>query len=211
MPWNIWTPGGVTPAALQYLTGAAEQGGSVDQQVVTGDITGDLGQYGLKSPMASDGIGLSLGGEYTRTFLETDFDATVQSGDLAGAGGKSLPTRGSQSSKSVFGEIRIPLIQNVAFFKDLTFEGGVRWSDYTHGGDNVTYKLGLDWQVVPDLRLRGSYERAVRAPDVSELFSPAVPGLVPGSDICAPSQTGVASSLTAAQCFPTRAASTTRA
>ena len=201
VPWNIWTPNGVTPAALSYLTGAAEDGGSTDQQVVTGNITGDLGQYGVKSPYASDGVGISLGADYTRNYLQTDFDAAVQSGDLAGFGGSAKPTVGSQASKSVFGEIRLPLVQDAPFFKDLTFEGGARWSDYTHGGSNWTYKAGVDWQVVPDLRLRGSYERAVRAPDVSELFAPQVPGLVAGSDICGGPIT--AASPTAAECYNT--------
>jgi outer membrane receptor protein involved in Fe transport len=201
VPWNIWSPGGVTPAALKYLTVAAEQGGANDQQVVEGNIAGDLGQYGLKSPYASDGIGISIGAAYQRDYLKSFFDSTIQSGDLGGAGGASLPTVGSQSSRAIYGEIRIPLIQNVTAFKDLTFEGGVRYSDYTHGGGNVTYKLGLDWQVIPDIRLRGSYERAVRAPSVSELFAPEVPGLVVGTDICAGPVT--ANTPTAAECYNT--------
>ena len=84
-------------------------------------------------------------------------------------------------------------------FKDLTFEGGDRYSDYTHGGGNMTYKAGLDWQIIPDLRLRGSYERAVRAPNVTELFAPLVPGLVAGHDPCA----GGSPAFTPAQCLNT--------
>lgn len=185
VPYNIWTPGGVTPQQLNYLEGTAIFTGFTQEQVVTGTIAGDLGQYGLKSPWSSDGIGISVGAEYRREFLQFTPDETAESGDLAGFGGSVGFTQGSQADKDVFGEVRIPLIQNMTGFKDLTFEGGVRWSDYTHGGDNVTYKLGLDWQIIPDLRLRGSYERAVRAPNVDELFAPVVPGLVAGSDPCA--------------------------
>jgi outer membrane receptor protein involved in Fe transport len=185
VPWNIWSPGGVTPEALNYLEGTAILSGYTTEQVVTGTVTGDLGQYGLKSPFASDGIGISLGGEYRREFLQFSPDTAASGGDLAGFGGAVGFTKGSQSDKDVFGEVRIPLIQNVTFFKDLTFEGGVRWSDYTSGGTNWTYKLGLDWQIVPDLRLRGSYERAVRAPNVDELFAPQEPGLIEGNDPCA--------------------------
>jgi outer membrane receptor protein involved in Fe transport len=83
--------------------------------------------------------------------------------------------------------------------KDLTFETGYRYADYSSGGGNSTYKFGLDWQVVPDIRLRGSYERAVRAPNVQELFDPQVPGLVAGSDPCA----GAHPVYTAAQCYNT--------
>jgi outer membrane receptor protein involved in Fe transport len=199
VPWNIFSPGGVTQQALNYLASSAVDKSLLTQQVVTATIAGDLGQYGMKSPWATDGIGISVGVEYHREFLQTQFDAPQLAGDLAGSGGASGDTRGSQSDKDVFGEIRIPLIQNMTFFKDLTFEGGYRYADYTHGGGNSTYKLGGDWQIIPDLRLRVSYERAVRAPNVSELFAPVVPGLVAGTDPCA----GAAPKFTAAECLLT--------
>jgi outer membrane receptor protein involved in Fe transport len=200
VPWNIWTPGGVTKEALAYLTAEGAFGGYVTNQVVTGNITGNLGQYGMKSPWASDGVGISVGAEYGRDFLTTHADAAIQSGDLAGRGGKLPETTGSQTAKSIFGETRIPIIQDMPFFKELTFEGGYRWTNYTSGGGNSTYKLGGDWQVTPDIRLRASYERAVRAPNVNELFTPAAPGLVVGTDLCA----GAAPQLPANQCYNTR-------
>jgi outer membrane receptor protein involved in Fe transport len=196
VPYNLWSVGGVTPAALNYLQSTAISKGEIDQQVVTGSIAGDLGQYGVKSPWSSDGVGISLGAEYHREYLATFFDEPILTGDLAGGGGPALPTAGSQADKDVFGEVRIPIVQNMPFFKDLTFEGGARYSDYTHGGGNWTYKAGGDWQVTSDIRLRASYERAVRAPNVSELFTPAVPGLVSGKDPCA----GTTPTYTEAQC-----------
>ena len=199
VPYNVWSNGGVTQQALSFLNGDAISKGELDQQVVTGSVAGDLGQYGVKSPWASDGVGISIGAEYHREFVATYFDAPLEEGDLAGGGGKSLPSRGSQADKDVFGEIRIPIVQNMPFFKDLTFEGGARYSDYTSGGGNWTYKAGGDWQVTSDIRLRASYERAVRAPNVSELFAPGVPGLVAGSDPCA----GSAPKYTAAECLLT--------
>jgi len=199
VPWNIWTPGGVTQAAENYLSGTAINSGYTTEQVVSGNIAGDLGQYGMKSPWASDGIGISLGAEYRREFLQFTPDQASASGDLAGFGGAVGFTQGSQSDKDVFGEIRIPLIQNMPFVKELTFEGGYRYSDYTSGGGNSTYKIGGDWQITPDLRLRASYERAVRAPNVDELFAPQEPGLIGGTDPCA----GAAPSLSAAACYNT--------
>ena len=60
-------------------------------------------------------------------------------------------------------------------------------------------KLALDWQIVPDFRLRGSFQRAVRAPNVNELFSPQTPGLVAGTDPCA----GPTPTFTPTQCAAT--------
>ncbi|HXV01768.1 MAG TPA: TonB-dependent receptor [Caulobacteraceae bacterium] len=196
VPWNIWVPGGVTADALNYIGGVAVDSGYTSEQVITGSITGDLGQYGAKSPWASDGVGISLGAEYRREFLTFVPDSVETSGDVSGSG-TTVGATGSQSDKDVFGEIRIPIIQNMPLFKDLTFEGGYRYSNYTSGGGNSTYKLGVDWQVIPDLRLRGSYERAVRAPNVDELFGPQFQGLFGGNDPCAGAKP--AASLTACE------------
>ena len=199
VPWNIWQAGGVTPAAINYLTGSSISSGSTTEQVVTGSITGDLGQYGAKSPFATTGVGVSLGAEYRREFLQIQYDTVAGSGDLSGAGGANPNTRGSQSDKDIFGEIRVPLAENMPFVKELVFEGGYRYSNYTSGGGNNTYKFGLDWQTTPDLRFRASYERAVRAPNVQELFQPLHSTLFSGSDPCA----GTSPSYTAAQCYNT--------
>jgi outer membrane receptor protein involved in Fe transport len=199
VPYNIWSPGGVTPAALTYLNGVGINSGYTTEQVVSGSIAGDLGQYGMKSPMATEGAGISIGAEYRREFLQTSFDSAIQSGDLAGSGGPIPDTSGSQNDKDIFGEVRVPLVQNMPGFKDLTFEGGYRYSNYSSGGGNSTYKLGLDWQIVPDFKVRGSYERAVRAPNVQELFLPLSPGLVVASDPCG----SATPTFTAAQCANT--------
>jgi outer membrane receptor protein involved in Fe transport len=185
VPYNLWTAGGVTKAALNYLTGVAENSGSTDEQIVTATVSNaDLSQYGLKSPAAKDGFGISGGFEYRDDTLETQYDAVIESGDLAGFGGSLRSTAGDQNDRDVFIELRAPLIQDMPFAQDVTLETGLRYADYAHGGGNYSFKVGLDWQTVPDLRLRGSFERAVRAPNVEELDEPNAPGLFAGSDPC---------------------------
>ena len=53
----------------------------------------------------------------------------------------------------------------------MSIEAGYRFSDYSTGFSTDTYKAGLDWAPVDQVRFRGSYQRAVRAPNVGELFS----------------------------------------
>lgn len=200
VPYNIWAPGGVTPAALNYLTEVANFNGSTQQNDILATLSNaDLGPYGLKSPLAHDAFGVSLGSEYRVDELKTVYDQAYQSGDLAGFGGSFKNTEGSQHDIDVFGELRMPLIQDMPFAKDLSLEGGYRFSTYRYGGTSNTYKVGVDWQVVPDFRFRASYERAVRAPNVLELFEPDTPNLFAGQDPCA----GTAPSLSAAQCYNT--------
>jgi len=199
VPWDIWTPGGVTPAALNYIDTTAENTGYTTEQVVTGSIAGDLGHYGIKSPLATDGVGVSFGAEYRREYLSLLFDSVISSGDVAGGGGNPQNVVGSQSDKDVFAEVRIPIIQDQPFFKDLTFEGGYRYSDYSSGGGNNSFKVAGDWQIVPDFKVRASYERSVRAPNVSELFTPQSAVLSAGNDPCG----GPTPAYTAAECYRT--------
>ena len=66
MPWNPFVVGGITQEQLDYLQVKGIQIGRINQEIYNGIITGDLGTYGIKSPMASDGIQLVFGAEYRR-------------------------------------------------------------------------------------------------------------------------------------------------
>ena len=96
---------------------------------------------------------------------------TPASGDVAGFN-PGLPTRGSVTVKEVFGEVRIPLIHNTPLIESLVANGAFRYSDYNLDGIGGvwTYLGGLDWKVSPDIAFRGQYQRAIRAPNVGELF-----------------------------------------
>jgi outer membrane receptor protein involved in Fe transport len=200
IPYNIWSPGGVNQAQINYLTGVAKSSGSVTQSGVVLNLTNaDLSKYGLKLPWASKGVGVAVGAEYRYNSLETQYDSLFQSGALAGLGGSLKNTSGSQIAKEIYGELLVPIASDMAFFRDLSADLSARYSDYSHGGGNWTYKAGLQWAITPDVKLRGSIERAARAPNVDDLFVPATPGLFAGTDPCA----GANPTLSAAQCYNT--------
>jgi outer membrane receptor protein involved in Fe transport len=200
IPWNIWSPGGVTQAQLQYLYGNAADNGATQEQVVSLVFSNpDLSAYGLKSPMAHDGVGFSGGYEYRSEDLNLFYDQAITSGNLGGFGGALRSTNGNQSDNDLYFELRAPLVQDAEWAKDLDLEIGYRWANYTHGGPANAFKFGLDWQTVPDVRFRASFERAVRAPNVEELFEPPAQNLFSGSDPCA----GGHPQLTPAQCANT--------
>ena len=203
VPYNIFADGGVTPAALNYILVRGTSTGDTQEQIVSGNFTGKLGVYGIKSPWATDGVGINLGAEYRREQLDLTPDQASLSGDLSGAGGASPPVHGAFDVKELFGEIRIPLIQDMPFVKSLDFEGGYRYSKYSGSGDTNTYKLALNWQPTPDLRFRGSFQRAVRAPNVNELFTPQLitnTSVVSVDPCSAVGQAGNVATATLAQC-----------
>src|SRR5262249_44228846 len=81
------------------------------------------------------------------------------------------PTQGSSAVREIFGELLIPVIKDVPFIQNLNVDIAARYSDYVLSGGTNTYKGDIDWEVISGFRLRGGYERAVRAPAVNELFS----------------------------------------
>ncbi|THD71071.1 MAG: TonB-dependent receptor [Phenylobacterium sp.] len=79
----------------------------------------------------------------------------------------------------------MPLISDMPFAKDVSLELGYRFSDYSSIGDTNTYKVSGEWEVIDGLRFRAGYNRAVRAPNVIELFAPQNVGLDGTQDPCA--------------------------
>jgi len=170
VPYNIFNPGAVTPDQLAYLQIPGLSEGSTTEQILSGSIAADLGQYGIQLPTAVDGLGIAFGAEYRSEHSELRTDANFQSGDLAGQGAPTLDTVGSFDVRELFAEARLPILQDKPFAQTLSFEVGYRYSDYNLGFDTDTYKFGLDWAPVKDIRFRGSYQRAVRSPNIQELF-----------------------------------------
>ena len=172
-PYDIFGLAGPSAEALNYVQTPGFQNGEYVQSMVSANLTGDLTQYGVKTPWANDGVGVAIGAEYRRERLDLNTDMAFQTGDLGGQGGATLPAAGSYDVYELLGEARIPLIQDQPGFRNLSAEVGYRWSDYSQGYSTDTYKLAGDWSPTDDFRFRASYNRAVRAPNVVELFATA--------------------------------------
>lgn len=116
-------------------------------------------------------VGFSLGTEWRRSEATYTPDSFLASGDVVGFN-PGLPTKGSVSVKEVFGELRVPLIHDTPFFQALTLNGAFRYSDYSLKGvgGQWTYDGGVEWKPVHSLTFRGQYQRAIRAPNVAELY-----------------------------------------
>lgn len=87
-----------------------------------------------------------------------------------------------------FGEARIPIVQNRPLIHELGVDVGYRFSIYSTDAETDTYKIGLEWAPTEDIRFRGGYNRAVRAPNIVELFTPQAVGLSGTTDPCAGDQ-----------------------
>jgi outer membrane receptor protein involved in Fe transport len=183
--------GSITPTMAKYIRANGFQEGATVEQILSGSVTGDFGQWGVRSPLAKGPVQASFGAEWRSESLGLKTDNEFASGDLYGSGGPApgLPLSGFDTSEA-FGEINVPLIEEQPFAKNLAINGGYRYASYSSAGPVTSYKYGIEWQPVDDLRVRGLYERAVRAPNVLELFTPTGFGGFVASDPCAMSTIG---------------------
>lgn len=188
VPYNIFTQGGVTPAQLAYLYEAGTADGNNTEKILHADTTGDLGHYGVTSPWAHDGVGVNLGVEHRMEGLEFQPDAAELSGELAGFSGAAAAIDNSYHVNEAFTEILVPLLQDEPWAHDLQMDTGYRYSNYSTAGVTNTYKFEVQYSPVQDLRVRGSFDRAVRAPNLIELYNPRSYGnqSLLGTDPCAP-------------------------
>jgi outer membrane receptor protein involved in Fe transport len=181
VPFNVFAIGGISQAALDYVQLPARESGSTRERVVSGSVTGDLG---FDSPLAMHPIAVAFGAEYRDEALSLSPDASWQAGDLAGGAAGKLPISGSFDVKEVFSELRAPLVEEKPFFHSLSAEAGVRYSEYSNAGSTTTDKVGLEWSPTRDVRFRTSFQHAVRAPNLVELFAAQRNSASAGTDPC---------------------------
>jgi iron complex outermembrane receptor protein len=193
VPYDVFN-NNVSQAAVNYLAATGLQNGTTSEQIAHVDFTGLLGDYGLKFPWAEDGVAVNVGAEYRKERLELDVDNAFATGDLTGQGAPTLPIKGSFRVIEFFGEAQLPIVQH-SFIHDLSLTAGYRRSYYetSRGGkyNTDTYKIGAEFAPIQDVRFRASYNRAVRAPNIQELFATQFVGLDGTNDPCADIPGGV--------------------
>ncbi|WP_343526535.1 TonB-dependent receptor [Sphingomonas sp.] len=183
VPLNLFGPAGsISAAQAGFLNGQSTVTNKTQLSQVHAVLNGD---FGFASPAASTPIGFAAGAEYRDYRAQRIPDAyALIPGELGGAGGAVLPLNGGYNVREFFGEIIAPLVEDKPFFRALTVEGGIRQSHYQVQAagspkfDATTWKAGGTWEPVADLKIRGNYQRAVRAPNIGELFDPVSTYLV---------------------------------
>ena len=189
VPVDIFSQTGYSPAAADFLSENSTTTVRTTLAQVRGTISGDAG---FASPFAVEQVGFAVGGEYRKYGATQASDLLSKTpGELGGAGGAAPDIDGGYDVYEAFGEIIVPLVEDKPFFHSLTAEAGVRYSSYNVDGaaqqnKTTTWKAGGSWEPVESLKIRGNYSRAVRAPNIGELFTPQTVGLTNlGTDRCA--------------------------
>jgi outer membrane receptor protein involved in Fe transport len=175
-------------ASVAYFARTFTASASLDQLVVSGFVSGDISQL---FELPGGPISFAVGGEYRRENASYVQDPFVTNNFTNGV---SIPPFQPPTFvvKEAFGELRIPILKDMPFFEELTLSGAGRVAKYQGAvGTVYSYNAGVDYAPVRDLRFRGNYSRAVRAPNVSETGFPLVPNFFNNfTDPCNPSVIG---------------------
>ncbi len=174
VPWNIYQSGGVDafPGATDYLSKSYFERGTTDQTVALAYVQGDLGEYGVKSPWADNGIDVLVGIENREENLNYQPDDGAIAGDIGGLAAALVPVSGGFEVTDYFIEAVVPIVEGRNWAELVSLDLGYRYSDYDTGVTTDTYKIAGQWALNQQVMLRASFQRAVRAANINELFQP---------------------------------------
>jgi outer membrane receptor protein involved in Fe transport len=163
LPYNPFGQIRQSDAVYNYF----QQTSHVWQQTERTDYTANLRGAPFKT-WAGD-VNIATGIEHRIDKIDQNADAGSLEGIYSYSNNKALA--GSIKITEIYGEAVIPLASGMTFAKNIDFDGAVRWAHYQYSGGITSWKGGLTWQINDDIRLRGSYSKDVRAPNVAELFT----------------------------------------
>lgn len=174
--------GGFNPFGLGQISDECAAYMAVDAQNQRGGRMRNM-EANIQGPVASlpDGdIILAAGLAYkSDTFFES-YDNVLRTGDVIGFNANDNINAQTDVSE-IYGEALFPILNDRPGVRNLEATLGYRLSDYSTAGTVESYKAEMMYSPNDIFTLRGSYQRAVRAPSIFELFQPIVQNF-PGID-----------------------------
>jgi iron complex outermembrane receptor protein len=175
-------PTSITQAAFEYWS--RKTNASITQKLddVAGDISGDI------FDLPAGPVRAALAGEmrWLGYIVNSDASPTAMVNcyglrlcDLGGTvqtlwDNNTLASISAAESVWEFsGEVSIPILKDIPFVQNLSSDIAARRTDYSVSGPVETWKIGLDWRVNDDFRIRGTTSIDIRAPTLNDLYQPA--------------------------------------
>lgn len=183
-PLNLFGVGAPSAAAIDYVR-------DVSRARIKNDTTSvEASIRGAPFSLWAGPVSFALGAEYRELKLDQTSSINLSvvppfTGIRGIPGGASYffttnigTAQGSQNVKEAFGELAIPLARDLPFAEALDLNLAGRVTDYSITGRVTTWKAGLSWTPIADLRFRGTRSPDIRAPSLIELFAgPSVLGI----------------------------------
>lgn len=182
-PLNLFGEGAPSASAIDYVTGTAYSRSVATQDVASLSVRGDA------FSLWADPVSVAAGIEYRREEVKQVADPIsasrvsnanglirgIPSGLINALGGflatNPQPLAGHYDIKEGFLEANVPIVKDQRLLRALSLNGAVRLTDYSTSGKVTTWKAGIVYEPVADLKLRATRSRDIRAANISELFT----------------------------------------
>ncbi|HVV28023.1 MAG TPA: TonB-dependent receptor [Rhizomicrobium sp.] len=179
VPFNAVGVSRGSPEAVDYVSGTESDQYHVFQDAFEGNITGPLFTEWAGDVVFAGGLNYrfdsysQLSDAYSVTFNPyTNANGLWRTGN-------TQPSHGHNEVTEGYVEFAIPLLKGVPFAEDLDTDLAARFTDYRTSGSATTWKVGVNYQPIDDLRFRLTRSRDIRAPSLSELFNVGANGGAP--------------------------------
>jgi len=169
--FDVFGRGSISPECAAYIAADGTNRVEVSQ------LLGELSLEGPVLDLPAGELRTALGMLYKRDEYSYTADPIAQARlpdgrpDISGFNA-SDDIDADNSNVDVYVEALIPILEDAPGARSLDLGLGYRHSDYDSGVNADSYKAELLYRPVESLRLRGSYQRAIRAPSIFELFQP---------------------------------------
>ncbi|WP_374765051.1 TonB-dependent receptor domain-containing protein [Yunchengibacter salinarum] len=197
VPVNLFGLGGPSAEAVEFISTDLTREREIEQTVVSGFLTGDSSDW---FTLPGGPVGVAMGGEYRRESSSFDAGVAEENGLVFDPRTTVSDLAGKFDVWEVFGEVNLPLLSGVTFAEELSLDAAVRYGDYSTIGGATTWKVGGTWAPINDIRFRGTFSQTIRAPNISELFSPLTGATARPVDPCDAGQIDQGSEFREANC-----------
>jgi outer membrane receptor protein involved in Fe transport len=196
----------VSQAGVDFITTPTTNRFRLEQTVITGLLNGDTGAF---FNLPGGALKFSMGAEYRKEKSRSRFNdlllGVLPEGSPAGPAGtfigdvsdnqtllfdaasRQFNAGGQFDVVEVFGEVMLPILADTPFFHELTIGAAGRYADYSTIGGAFTWNVNGVWAPIEDIRFRGTYAQAIRAPNIAELFDPQQGATFRPNDPCSQS------------------------
>lgn len=189
VPIDVFGPGAISAAGSNYVVSHKDENAgllTIKQTVFDINVAGDFGDH---FQLGAGPISFATGFDLRREDYDKETDplsaAAISFAGIQGVPAtynfpgrlgaftfyNPQPSHGVTRATEGYVEVGVPLLRDLPAVQKLDLNAAVRETDYNLSGAVTTYKAGLTWQVVHDLRLRGAYSQDIRAPNAGELFN----------------------------------------
>ena len=165
VPLNIIGANRFSPEAKAYSFGTARQDTRLEQHVFAANLSGDLVE------LWAGPLSFAIGAEHRRDSISGTTDPISQALGFYVSNGTAFTAPAVKVTEGYL-EALMPLLRDAPFARYLELNGAVRYTDYSTSGGVTTWKIGTVYEPIEEIRFRATRSRDIRAPNVSELFSP---------------------------------------